>query len=262
MQKSEEITVESASLRLLRASEVEREFVPSAPLYRTLQWLREFIIEPHPDLGRKGPICPFAPISLQQDHIWMAQVAEENPSLERIAAIITEYRDLFLATEPVSGPNAIYKAFLVIFPTLAAKGSAGCAFVDTVQQRLKKYFVEMGLMIGEFHSANDSPGLRNPNFRPLRSPIPMLAIRHMVDSDLPFLVRKEYAADLRSSFLRSYLSRLSTTLSPAMFEQALNGLIVAEIEAWIDKAKAGEAPALATMFRARPVREEPAIRAP
>jgi hypothetical protein len=237
--------------RLLRASEVDRDCLPDSALHRVLEWLREFIVAPHPELGRKGPVCPFAPVSLELDYIWMAEVTEADPSMQSISAIITEYRDVFLAAEPASGPNAIYKSFLVVFPSLDEKGPEGAAFVDKVQASLKKYFVDMGLMLGEFHATNESPGLRNPEFRPLRSPIPILAIRHMVDSDLPFLVRMNYTATQRSSFLRSYFSRLSTTLSPPLFARALDCLISAEIEIWLDKAKAGNAPALHGMLPAK-----------
>ena len=44
-------------------------------------------------------------------------------------------------------------------------------------------FVERGLMIGEFHSANNATGLRNSSFYPLRTPYPCLAVRHMVPGD-------------------------------------------------------------------------------
>jgi len=43
-------------------------------------------------------------------------------------------------------------------------------------------------MIGEFHNGPpDKGGLWNPAFRPLRSPVPMLVVRHMVPTDYPFL---------------------------------------------------------------------------
>ena len=89
--------------------------------------------------------------------------------------------------------------------------------------------LERGMMLGEFHSMNDSPGLRNPEFRPLRSPVPMLAIRLMVESDLPFMTRDQYTYEERAAFLRSYLYRLGSSLKPARFNEALEKLIVAEV---------------------------------
>jgi hypothetical protein len=218
----------SAVPALRRVSEVERDCSPDATLAGIVRWLREFIARPHPDLGRPGSICPFVPNSLNIDSIWLAEVTEENPSEERIAAIITEYRNVFLDTEPKSGPESMNKAFMVAFPSLIAHGTEGNALVDRVQYRLKPLFVERGIMLGEFHSTNESPGLRNPDFRPLRSPVPMLAIRHMVESDLPFMTRDNYSPSERSAFLRSYLFRLGGVLRQSKFDEALEHLVTAE----------------------------------
>jgi hypothetical protein len=215
--------------RLIRISEVEQNCDAMSPLKCVADWIRSFLAHPHPHLGRKGTVCPFVPVALGLDTVWMAEMGETTPSFEQISAIITDYRNIFLETEPKNGPEAINKAFLVVFPSLTNHGRDGAAIIDKVQAHLKKYFVEMGLMLGEFHAANETPGLRNPDFRPLRSPIPMLAIRHMVESDLPFLIRTTYPPLLRSTFLRSYLFRLGGTLSEDKFNEALNGLISAEV---------------------------------
>lgn len=227
---------------LWRISEVERNAGSASALGCMAAWVRGFLARPHPELGRKGSVCPFVPLSLVMDSIWMAEVTEHNPSFETISAIITEYRDVFLSREPTSGPEALQKSFLIVFPTLMAEDSGGAARVDKVQVALKKYFVDMGLMLGEFHSENESPGLRNSEFRPLRSPVPTLAIRHMVESDLPFLMRESYPARERSSFLRSYLSRIGKSLNPAKFNQVLDRLIAAEIELWSEHQAIGVAP--------------------
>ncbi|HEY6349040.1 MAG TPA: hypothetical protein VI636_06485 [Candidatus Angelobacter sp.] len=215
--------------RLMRISEVEKNYDPSSPLRCIADWIRGFLARSHPELGRHGSVCPFVPVALELNTIWMTEVAETTASFESISAIITEYRNVFLETEPTRGSEAMNKAFLLVFPSLTANGADGPAIIDKVQVSLKKYFVEMGLMLGEFHAANESPGLRNPDFRPLRSPIPMLAIRHMVESDLPFLTRNFYAPHLRSVFLRSYLFRLGGALSQVKFNEALDVLIAAEV---------------------------------
>lgn len=211
--------------QLMRVSEIDRNDDPTSPMGCVLGWIRGFLARPHPQLGRPGLVCPFVPTALALDTIWMAEVPEEAPSFERISAIITEYRNVFLEMEPTSGPEAMEKVFLVVFPSLGARGSD---VIDKVHANLKRYFVEIGLLVGEFHAANDGPGLRNPDFRPLRCPVPMLAIRHLVESDLPFLTREFYSPQERSSFLRSYLFRLGGTLSQGKFNEAVDGLIAAE----------------------------------
>ena len=69
-------------------------------------------------------------------------------------------------------------------------------------------------MLGEFHSGPPAKGgLWNPDFRPLHSPVPLLAVRHMVATDLPFLIDDAAA-------LRSYLERFGSTAPPALRQRA------------------------------------------
>ena len=212
--------------RLMQVSEIDRECDPASPLGRVVSWIRGFLARPHPQLGRPGLVCPFVPAALKLDTIFLAEMAETTASFERLSAIITEYRNVFLETEPVSGPEAMNKVFLVGFPSF---GPEGTAVIEKVQSTLKRYFVDMGLLVGEFHPANDGPGLHNLDFRPLRSPIPMLAIRHLVESDLAFLTRDFYSPQLRCAYLRSYLFRLGGKLSQLKFNEALDGLIADEV---------------------------------
>jgi hypothetical protein len=187
---------EIALPRLMRVSEIERDYEPTSPLGLVVAWIRGFLARPHPELGRPGLVCPFVPGALKLDSIWLTEMAETNPTFERLSAIITGYRNVFPETEPKSGPEAMNKVFLVAFPGF---GPDGTAVIEKVQSTLKRYFVDMGLLVGEFHSANSNPGLHNTDFRPLRSPVPMLAIRHLVESDLAFLNRDFYSPSLRAT---------------------------------------------------------------
>ena len=226
---SDESRPQSSRLRLMRISEVDRSCDPLSPLRRVVDWIRGFLARPHPQLGRHGSVCPFVPAALELDTIWLAEVPEVAPTFERLSSIITGYRNVFLETEPKSGAEAINKAFLVVLPSLTAAGAEDGAVIDKVQASLKGQFVEVGLMLGEFHATHEGRGLRNPDFRPLRSSIPILAIRHMVESDLPFLMRETYSPQLRSVFLRSYLFRMGGSLSQVKFDEALDGLIAAQM---------------------------------
>ncbi|MBX9400685.1 hypothetical protein K4L06_05125 [Lysobacter sp. BMK333-48F3] len=225
---------------LVQASVVEREQAADAPLAVTVAWVRNFLARPHADVGRAGPVCPFTPAALALDTIWLAEVCDREVSVERIVDLIGEYRDLFGEIEPRNGQAAINKTVLVVFPHL---GADAAGFIDDVQRELKPSFVDLGLMLGEFHAANESPGLRNPAFRPLRSPVPMLAIRHMVETDLPFLRRDLDTPQIRAQYLRSYLRRLGGTVRRNYFDQAVAALVEAEIEL---KAARADAPRAAT----------------
>ncbi len=60
-------------------------------------------------------------------------------------------------------------------------------------------------MVGQFHPRCEQGGLWNEGFRPLRAPIPLLAIRRMVSSDLPFLLDS-------AGHLLAYLNRFAPNI--------------------------------------------------
>jgi hypothetical protein len=55
-------------------------------------------------------------------------------------------------------------------------------------------------MIGRFHPASEDEGLWNRDFRPMRAPIPLFAVWHLVRNDAPFTLR-------HPALLASYLCR-------------------------------------------------------
>jgi hypothetical protein len=103
-----------------------------------------------------------------------------------------------------SGEDLGLQGILILFPDVRVEEAV--SLIDEVKEELKASFVERGLMLGEFHATNDSPGLRNPAFKPLRSSIPMLAIRRMVSTDYLFLNRADYDPATRLRYLEAYLS--------------------------------------------------------
>ena len=73
-------------------------------------------------------------------------------------------------------------------------------------------------MIGEFHSAPPAKaGLHNPDFRPLYSPIPLLAIRNMVATDYPFLKSDQ---DMFRAYLERFHSSIPNHLKSQVAETA------------------------------------------
>ncbi|MCD0448693.1 hypothetical protein LO762_05710 [Actinocorallia sp. API 0066] len=148
-----------------------------------LAWARDYLVSPHPELGRKGPVCPYAQGSLSRRTFYLHVVDGPVETLEEITPVAERYRDWFLELAPRATPDAIFTTILLLFPQVAH-----LKLIDEAQAALRASFVHRGLMIGEFH---DGPppkgGLWNPVWRPLRSPIPLLGLRHMVASDRPFL---------------------------------------------------------------------------
>lgn len=190
----------------------------STVLSATLNWVESYLARPHPDLGRPGPVCPFVPHALEMGTLWMRIERPDDVSIGSVARTIQRYATLFHKLPPYDVEAALFKTVVVIFPEIDAQ-QAG-SLIDGAQKNLKPLFVKEGLMIGEFHMENNSPGLHNESLRPLRSPYPMLAVRHMVPSDLPFLVREADSAEERIGFLTAYVARLQGIAKPKDIDAA------------------------------------------
>ena len=168
------------------------------------EWAKNFLARPHPDLGRSGAVCPFVPKALKSNSIRLAAIRAKHLNPSQVEEIVLAHLDTFLELEPREREAGLNKVILLVFTDIHINDTN--ILVDGVQQKLKPLFVEQGLMLGEFHNLTESPGLHNPNFRPLRSPIPLLAIRFMVESDIPFLVATDDIS-LRIRYLEVYLQR-------------------------------------------------------
>jgi hypothetical protein len=43
-------------------------------------FVKNFLGKKHPDIGRKGPVCPFVPVSLRKDTLYLSVVkTQKNP---------------------------------------------------------------------------------------------------------------------------------------------------------------------------------------
>ncbi len=180
--------LERGGLRLWSIAEVQSAQVPPE-VFTVLQpiaaWSHSYLITEHPDLGRDGPVCPFSKAAMDRG-VFLLTLLDGVTRNEEIARAMWRYgdwyRELWGLVDPLSRR---YLSFLVVLPAIDATDSEP---LDDLQRDLKDRFVDDGLMIGQFHPVCERPGLWNADFRPLRSPIPLLAIRTMVREDLPFLV--------------------------------------------------------------------------
>jgi hypothetical protein len=167
-------------------------------------WVATYLTEPHPKLGRPGAVCPFAQSALNRDMVSIAVVrlAGENAKVQ-IKAAIEHHLKEFIARK-VPKQHRMLQSTIMLFPDV--KQEEAVELIDRTKEDLKPEFIKLGLMLGEFHAMNNSPGLHNPEFKPLRSPTPMLAIRRIVPTDLLFLDRAEYDVQTRLKYLEAYLT--------------------------------------------------------
>ena len=168
------------------------------------EWIENYLARPHAQLGRTGSVCPFAAPALAKDSLQVAVVrlTQNADRRTQVLEAVAHYRQTFLSIR-ASGAEHMLHSILIVFPDVSVEDAP--ELIDRTKEELKSSFVEQGLMLGEFHARNGSPGLHNPSFTPLRSPIPMLVIRRMVTTDFSFLNRPEYDAATRLRYIEIYL---------------------------------------------------------
>jgi hypothetical protein len=171
--------------------------------FRTVStWSREFLTNADPALGRDGAVCPFAKASIDRDTFLFTHL-ESSVQHESLSTAISAYGEWF--TELLAACAERDRQYLTMILVLDAN-SQGDA-IDAIQQALKDRFVRNGLMLGQFHPTCEEPGLWNDSFRPLRSPVPLFAIRLMTRFDMPFLMQT-------SAQLDSYLAQFAPGIPP------------------------------------------------
>jgi hypothetical protein len=149
------------------------------------RWVRNYLCKPHSKLGRAGPACPFTGPAVKLGQVWVAVAPNTADTIDSVAGISLAGKDFFQnAPENEREPKHL-KAAMVLFPHLNTP--EGHAIIERTQRLLKPVFVADGLMFGQFYQGCPEPGLWNPMFRPLFSPIPLLVIRYMVAPDIAFL---------------------------------------------------------------------------
>lgn len=172
------------------------------------QWIETFLTNSHPELGRDGPVCPFAGPALRKELVLVVWIDDADPAEDELVTDLMEFAAEFDTLPPTEGPSALLRTAIVAFAATVDHG-----LIDRVQQRLKPAFVRSGLMIGQFYPGCAEPGQWNPDFRPLDCPVPLLAVRSMVSSDFTFLSSR---ADWVAEYLRHYAPQIPAHVRSAL----------------------------------------------
>src|SRR5678816_88794 len=72
-------------------------------------WIKTFVVRPHKDLGRAGPVCPFVPRALELKTLWLASERIENHTAADVVQVVNDYRQLLLRAQPIEGDDASCK---------------------------------------------------------------------------------------------------------------------------------------------------------
>lgn len=153
-------------------------------------WIETFVIRPHEDLGRAGPVCPYVPRSLERGLLWLAPERIAERRMPEVVELVRDYHRLLLDAQPRESDDAIYKSLVLLFTDLPAD-RAKPFFDDVLQELAVPSYAEHGFVMGGFHEGNEGTAIYNPRFRPFTSPAPFLLVRQAVPSDWKFFLENE-----------------------------------------------------------------------
>ncbi|MEV5509956.1 DUF6875 domain-containing protein [Streptomyces orinoci] len=157
---------------------------PAHALEIARRWFQDYLTRSHQHIGRSGPVCPFVEPAIKagtlETRVWPVAPDIDTGGLVEIVHRMTETFD----TMAWQGRNRTLHALVVVLPGLA---DDRLPLLDQAHARMKTELAHRGLMLGQFHAACDERAARNREFMVSRSPVPMLALRHMAFHDVMFL---------------------------------------------------------------------------
>jgi hypothetical protein len=180
-------------------------------LHAVADWIKTYVVRPHEDLGRAGPVCPFVPGALERKTLWLAPEQIAGQGVPHVVELMNGYKSLFLNAEPTDGDDANYKVIVVVFTDLPADRAQG-VFDDVLQQLAVPSYAEDGIAYGPFYQGNEATAIYNSSFRPFQSPVPFLFVRQTVISDWKFFLDNE-------DFLNLWARRFKESAVHALAEE-------------------------------------------
>jgi hypothetical protein len=159
-------------------------------LQAVADWIKTFVVKPHPDLGRAGTVCPFVPGSLERKTLWLAPEQIADRDVPEVVELMNGYKRLLLDTRPADGDDVFYNVIVVVFSDLPAE-RAQRVFDGVLEQLAAPSYVEDGILFGPYYEGNQGTAIYNASFRPFQSPVPFLFVRHGVTGDWKFFLDDE-----------------------------------------------------------------------
>jgi hypothetical protein len=215
-------SIQGATTRALL--EIERSICPSteidsisdAPLRATfgagLAWIKRFIMQPHPDLGRKGPVCPFAQPAHEARAIHFCALDVGEMSFDVFIDVMMRLTSFFDRVAGNMSGRSDLLSLCMIPRNLRAE--AYYKFIDCAHSMLKPFYMNAGLMLGEFHPLSAVRGAHSERICPMRSDVPIFVIRSIALHDILFIDRQSGALGIRIQELECYLRGVGSLLPP------------------------------------------------
>ena len=155
----------------------------AALVAEAFDWVQQYLGCPHPELGRDGPVCPFAQPAIEADQLAVTLSEDDGESRVRLRGVLLRLAATFSARLREE-TQSMYASLVVVFPRL---GAERFDLLDDLQGELKTSLMCSGIMVTSLHPRSEKPALRNPEFHVLRAPFAGFAFRRMDVRDIVFL---------------------------------------------------------------------------
>ena len=159
---------------------------PGSALAQLVDWVALSPMSGHPMRGKPGAVCPFLRQAAHADAFCVG-ISEAGPQDED--AVFHQVRGMFddLGRIPADRERRALRSIVIGFPNCA--GPEGVAMLERINKSHKYYTLARLQMIAFFHADSQSPGLWNPEFKPMRSPMPVIGARYLVEQDAVFAAK-------------------------------------------------------------------------
>ncbi len=217
-----------------------------------LAWFKQFLAKPHSKLGRRGAVCPAISGALNKDNLLLKSVRVDKPTEDGMAQILGQLRDIFPLLEPkamgagcplkrivrrigrffgyggnsLPSQSSIARAPFSVVLILPGIDQDGARLVTDVRWSMKTSFREAGLVLAFCHPWDESPALRNKQFLPYRSPIPLVAVRRLepTKSTMDFMRNASEPPYARANQLQFLLRQYAGVLEQGLVTEAYRGI--------------------------------------
>jgi heptaprenyl diphosphate synthase len=150
-----------------------------------LHWLKEYIGQPHPQLGRNGDICPFVNTALRKQKMSFVLLEHiDTPNFGEIRSRVLY--EAWRLPRRIGESDRFGELITtnLLFPKLT--GEAG-AVVHEVHTACKTSLMRRGVMLAAFYPGYAKPAIYNSEFQLYQAPFPVIVVRPMALHDIVFL---------------------------------------------------------------------------
>lgn len=179
------MTDENGALLNMREAQLA---AAGCPMLATLvQWVNSYLMNPHPDLGRGGAVCPYTRLAKRNDTIRFRISSFTSVDEDMTLALV---RDALAGLKNIPAAPSDQHLQVIILGFPYCNSAEGVAMLHRVMKKLRWRAMFSLRMLGFMHPGAEGAGLWNSEFKPLKAPMPVIAVRRLVESDAPFISRQ------------------------------------------------------------------------